>query len=223
MVIIFGILLNLGKNAASKEYGWVPPYLLDGTNLNARTVAVLAALGVIIMMPEIITELKKKISAPGFMEQMGQGAIDKFNQNRGNRVAMAPFNLLGGAALNTAGGITAGINRSWHAPKGQKMEAFGEGLKAHMNENIKRDLGGAIFRGSGGQTKKKVMEAYEDYGEFKRQQSTAQTIKKTGTSAAKATDDRWEIADRWLRNYRGKYQDWKREGKMKIPNVKMNY
>jgi hypothetical protein len=212
MVLMLGVINKFTKEGGGNFSGWVPPYLITNS-LSNTTVGLLVALGIIIMMPEIIETLKKKISSEGIMAQMGADAGKKFNQYRKNPYAMAAPRMLGGLGLTLGGGVLAGLGaaREKPAPDRTRRENFRDTFKSYTNENARRHVMGSVRQGIGRHALNQVFETGTDVAEHKRLQSVAESIMQS------PDDPRQREAQRWNRLYKNRYYEWKRRGKEKLP------
>jgi len=162
MVIILFYQFTSKTTGADTTGGFIPPFLLGRGQAGAITT--LMGLAIILALPEIVKDVKKKLGATegfGSMIASAAGARAKEGVPLGGRVSMGAFGGAAGGALGTLGGGVEGFYRG--AQKAGTLAARGQIGKAGRvlvrntvggafmgNERIKKDKDGNVMRDESG-------------------------------------------------------------------------
>jgi len=126
-LILFKMFTQQGSTLDSG--GFVPPFLLGGGQ--GAAVLTLVGIGIILIMPEIVKEVKKVMGAEGgLFEQLAGAAISQAQEGSG--LGMRTVGGVGGAALGAGyGGLREAIVRSKELQQGgnltEYLAAIGQG------------------------------------------------------------------------------------------------
>lgn len=218
MMVIVGSVNSFFLDYKGTGTGFVPPYIIGGDNAGEAvtgSIGTIIALAVMLAMPEIVTNIKKKLGGEGgFFGEIANAATGNFNKARQSKAGKAVTGVAAAAPLAATRMIKGGVSKA--VPRmgggGSFWKNFGGGMIDSRHEAADAFRGGA----EGG-----AVGAWKSYraGNLStpdKRKTYQQLLRRANALKTSGTRRQRGLANAWLNLYKTNYREWLAQGAQPI-------